>query len=80
MFKLLTLLVLTIAIFMQTAPAYCGVSRTMVFQLSVTIPEHVILNSGIAAAPFSNNPYQLIQTQMVVRNNRTISLTSIVVP
>jgi hypothetical protein len=81
MLKLFILLALGTIVFLQTAPAYCGVSKTATFQLSVTIPEHIIFNSNLAAAtPFSNNPYQLIQTQIVMRNNRNINLTSIVVP
>jgi hypothetical protein len=51
----------------------------MSFQLSVTMPEHVIVNNT-SVSPFSNNAYQLVQTQTVIRNNKTISLTSIVVP
>jgi hypothetical protein len=78
MLKLFILLAVAISIFIQTVPAYCGVSRTTTFQLSVTIPDHVILSSS--PSPFSNNPYQLAQTQIVMRNNRNISLTSIVVP
>ncbi len=74
------LLALTIVIFIQTVPAYCGASKTTTFQLSVTIPEHVILNNNLEGTPFSNNLYQLVQTQTVIRNNKTISLTSIVVP
>ena len=80
MLKLLPLLVLTIVIFMQVVPAYCGVSRTMSFQLSVTIPPHVIVNNSLNIIPFSNNHYQLVQTQTVIRNNKSIRLTSIVVP
>ena len=78
MLKLFILLALTIATFIQAAPAYCGVSRTTVFRLSVTIPEHVIFNTNPQNA--SHNPYQLTQTQTVMRNNKSISLTSIVVP
>ena len=77
MFKCLTLLSLIVFVFIQTLPAYC---RTAAFQLSVTIPEHVMLNNSLVAAPFSVNPYQLVQTQTVIRNNQNVSLTSIVVP
>jgi hypothetical protein len=80
MVKLLSPFALIILIYMQAAPAYCGVSRTMTFNLSVTIPEHVIFNSGLRATPFSNNTYQLVQTETVIRNNKSIRLTSIVVP
>ncbi len=80
MLKFLILLTLTTVIFIQTVPAYCGVSRTVTFQLSVTIPEHVIVNNNLNLSQFSNNPFQLVQTQTVIRNNRSISLTSIVVP
>ena len=80
MLKFFILLALTTVIFIQTVPAYCGVSRTMTFQLSVTIPPHVIANKALGLTAFSNNPNQLIQTQAVIRNNKSISLTSIVVP
>ena len=79
MLKFSILLVVMTAVFLQTIPAYCGVSRTTSFQISVTIPPHVIVND-ITTAQFSNNPYQLVQTQMVTRDNKNISLTSIVVP
>ena len=80
MHKLPILIALTTVIFIQTMPAYCGVSRTMSFRLSVTIPEHVIFNNNPGVTPFSNNTYQIVQTQTVIRNNKSISLTSIVVP
>ena len=78
MLKLLSLFAVVTAIFMQTVPAFCEVSRSTTFHLSVTIPEHVILNN--LRAPLSNNTVQLVQTQTVIRNNKSISLTSIVVP
>jgi hypothetical protein len=80
MLKLFILLTLTTVTFLQTIPAYCGVTRTGSFQISVIIPEHVMSYSGLATAPFSNNINQLIQTETVVRNNKSITLTSIVVP
>ena len=80
MLKCLVLLTLTIITFMQTLPAYCGVSRTETFQISVTIPPHVMANDALNVIPVSNNAFQLVQTQIVIRNNKTISLTSIVVP
>jgi hypothetical protein len=79
MFKRIAVFAITSVIVMQTLSAFGGVSRSMMFQISVTIPEHVILN-GVSSAPFANNPYQLVQTQTVVRNNKTIQLRSIVVP
>ena len=78
MHKYPILIALTILTFIQAVPAYCGVSRTMTFQLSVTIPEHV-MSYKLGMTPFSNNVYQLVQTQTVIRNNKTIQLTSIVV-
>jgi hypothetical protein len=78
--KLLILLAIVIFLLIQSEPAFCGASRTTSFQISVTIPEHVIVNNNPVAASFSNNPYQLVQTQTVIRNNKTISLTSVVVP
>ena len=79
MLKLFILAALTIFICLQTVPAYCGASRTMAFQVSVTIPEHVMFNNDICYSIFKQS-YQLVQTQTVIRNNRAISLTSIVVP
>ncbi|MDE2222764.1 MAG: hypothetical protein KGK03_06810 [Candidatus Omnitrophica bacterium] len=78
MFKLLPLLALSILIFVQTVPAYCAVSRTVTFQVSVTIPPHVMLNPS--GGTFGNNPYQMVQTQTLIRNNQTIRMTTIVVP
>jgi hypothetical protein len=82
MLKLLIPAAVAIAIFIQAFPAYCGVSRTATFELSVTIPEHIVTNSALVASSFTNNPFQfqLIQTQIVMRNNKSIRLTSIVVP
>ncbi len=88
MLKFFILLALTTVIFIQTVPAYCGGSKTMTFQISVTVPPHVIETSSFPTtgqnrsngALFSNNTNQLVQTQIVIRNNKSISLTSIVVP
>ena len=76
----MSLLFLMIALMIQTVPSYCAVTNTTIFHLSVTIPEHVIYNSRIKEALFSRNPYQMAQTQTVVRNHKPVSLTSIVVP
>jgi len=80
MLKILILLAVTGLVFIQTQPAYCGGLRSISVQISVTIPEHVMVNNNLGAAPFSNNPDQLVQTETVIRNNQSISLTSIVVP
>ena len=79
MLKSSILLVVTIFILLQTAPGFCAASKTTTFQVSVTIPEHVILNIKPGNS-FSNNPYQLVQTQTVIRNNKNVHLTSLVVP
>jgi len=68
MFKCLTWLTLTIIAFMQTEPAFSG-SRTLTLEVSATIPEHVMENNNQSA-----------QTQTIIRNHKTIILTSIVVP
>ena len=65
MFKFLLLLCLTILICLQTVPAYC---ESLTFQVSVTIPPHVMLNSNLGINSFSQNPNQLIQNQIVIRN------------
>ena len=78
--KLLFLLALIIFLIIQSEPAFCGASKTESFELSVTIPPHVISNNNPGVALFAHNPYQLVQTQTVIRNNKAISLTSIVVP
>ena len=80
MLKLFILLALTIVIFIQTMPAYCGGSTTMVFHVSATMPEHIIINNNPGLTLDTSNPYQLVQTQIVMRNNRSVILTSIVVP
>ena len=77
MLKLFILPALTIVIFLQTVPAYC---TTATFQISVIMPEHVMLNNDPGRTLFSNSPYQLVQTQTVIRNNQSIRLTSIVAP
>jgi len=78
--KLLFLSAIAIFIIIQTEPVFCGVSKTATFRLSVTIPEHVMGNNNLSVSPLSNNSNQLVQTQTVVRDNKSISLTSIVVP
>ena len=78
--KLLYLLAIAIFIIIQTEPAYCGVSKSESFEISVTIPEHVISNNNSQANPFLNNTHQLVQTQTVIRDNKSITLTSVVVP
>jgi hypothetical protein len=82
MLKLFILLALTIVFFIQTAPAYCGVSKTVVFHITVTLPAHVMADNDLSLNPFSNKPYQnqIVQTQTVIRDSRTISLISVVVP
>jgi hypothetical protein len=79
MLQLLILLALTTVIFMQTVPAYCGVPRTITLKISATVPEHVMTNNNPGVTPFSNNAFQLVQTQTAIRNNKSINLTSIVV-
>lgn len=79
MLKCLILLVLIVVFFTQTPPAYCG-SRSISLIVSATLPEHVMDIGTPGIAPFLNNPNQLVQTEMVVRNNKSIRLTSIVVP
>ena len=78
MLKFFILLALTTVIFIQTVPAYCGTSVSLI--VSATLPEHVIANNNLSITPFSNNSNQLVQTQIVIKNNKSISLTSIVVP
>jgi hypothetical protein len=78
--RFLKLFAVAIFIIIQTEPGFCQISKTTVFNISVTIPEHVISNNDLAISPVSNHLNQLIQTQTVIRNNKTISLTSIVVP
>ena len=71
MFKFFILFALTTVLCLQCLPAYCGVSRTVALQVSVTIPPHVMLN---------NNLGQLVQTQTMIRNNQNVQVTSIVLP
>jgi hypothetical protein len=73
------LLALIIFSIIQTEPAIGGVTRTASFQISVIMPEHVMSNNALDRVLSSNNSNQIIQTQMVIRNNQRISLTSIVV-
>ena len=80
MFKLFNPLAVTIFVFMLTTPAYCAGSRTIMLQVSATLPEHIMDNQNSTTLSLSSNPYQLIQTQTVIRNNQPITLKSIVVP
>jgi len=76
--KLLILFFFSLFLILQTLPAYC-VTRTMSFHISVTIPEHVMVPSNMSAVSVPQNQ-QLVQTQLVMRNNKPVQLTSIVVP
>jgi len=73
MLKLFCLLFLT-ALVMQAIPAFAG---TTVFHLSATMPEH-IMTGGSTALDLHNANF-LMQTQMVMRNNKNVMLQSIVV-
>ncbi len=55
--------------------AWC---ESKVFQLSVTIPSMVALN--VAQNRGTQPSGQLTQTQQMVRDNKTMAITSIVVP
>ena len=78
MLKLIVVLTsVALLICIQTLPAYSGATKTVTFQVSATLPEHVISNNINTAL---NSSSQLVQTQTVFRNNKTISLTTIVVP
>ena len=74
--RILLLLALTTFVFLQSVPAYC---TTMSFQVSVTMPEHVMASNTLGQAISLNSTYQLVQTQTVIRDNERINLTSIVV-
>jgi len=52
----------------------------MTLIVSATLPPHVMDNGNPGLTPLSNNAVQLVQTQTVIRNNKSIVLTSIVVP
>jgi hypothetical protein len=81
MLKLLILAALTIVILIQTVPAYCAVGlRTISMQVSATLPEHVMAYDNLTVTRFSSSPYQLVQTDTVIRNNQSFRITSIVVP
>jgi len=78
--KLFTPLALTTFIFLQAVPAFsAGASRSMTFELSVTVPQHVMSSNALSGTAFSSNSFQLVQTETVVRDNQRINLTSIVV-
>lgn len=76
--KLLFTLALALIITIQAFPAFAATTRTTTFHLSVTIPEHVMMPSG--NDPVGGAAYQLVQKQILIRNNRAVSMTSIVVP
>ncbi|MBF0503465.1 MAG: hypothetical protein HQL14_00030 [Candidatus Omnitrophica bacterium] len=65
-------------ILIQTEPAFSAVTRTLTLLVSATLPEHIMTNS-LNIAPISNTN-QLIQTDTVIRNNKSVRLTTIVVP
>jgi len=80
MLKLFFLLALTILVIMQTQPGFCEGARVIMLQVSATMPPHVMINANHQVNPFSDTVLQITQTQLIIRDNRTISLTSIVVP
>lgn len=81
MLKFFILLTLTIITFIHIVPAYCApAARSLTLQVSATIPEHVMAIGALGVAPLPNMAFQLIQTETVIRNNKPINLTSIVVP
>ena len=77
--RFLKFFAIVIFIIIQEEPGYCQITKTTTFHISVTIPEHV-LSPGLGIAPDTNHSNQLIQTQTVMRNNKAVSLTTIVVP
>jgi hypothetical protein len=78
MLKKLIVSGLIVAVVMPFSRAFGGVSRTMEFRISVTIPPHVMMNSNQIGGGSAKN--QLSQTQTVFRNNQLVQVTSIVVP
>jgi len=77
MLRSLSLLALTAVILIQTVPAYCG---SMSLEVSAIVPPHVMAYNSLNINPSSANPAQLVQTQTVIRNNKSVDLISIVVP
>jgi len=75
MYKFLIVLTLTAVAVLQTLPAYCAGSRTEILQVSATLPPHAMLGNS----PFSRNLDQSAQTEMMVRDNKMMQVTSIVV-
>jgi hypothetical protein len=76
--RLLLLLPLFIALFLiHPLPGFCA-GKVMSLIVSATLPPHVMAKSLSMMALSSAN--QLVQTQNVIRNNRSIRLVSIVVP
>jgi len=73
--KLLILLALTILISLPAVNAYCAGSMTLV--VSATLPSHVMDNNALLQ---SNNADQLVQTQTIIKNNKSFVVTSIVLP
>jgi len=80
MSKLYFLVLIIIFLVLQEEPSFCGVTRTASFQIAVTIPEHVMSSNGAGLALPASTPFQFVQTQMVLRGNKLVQLTSIVVP
>ncbi len=77
MLKFFILLAVAMVFFLHAVPAYCGASRTMIFHLTATLPPHIMFN---ALSLLSNNANQIVQTQIVLRNNKSVRLRTIVVP
>lgn len=80
MLKFFILFAIATVFFLQIIPAYCQSGRTLTLLVSATLPEHVMMTNALEPNAFSNNPLQLVQTQTVIRNNKSIRLVSIVVP
>ncbi|MBF0511703.1 MAG: hypothetical protein HQL13_05160 [Candidatus Omnitrophica bacterium] len=79
MIKFLIIFLFTIVFFLPAIPGFCGESRTVTFQLSLTIPPHVMWSpAGDLQGTSRSN--QIVQTDTMIRNNRMVEMTSVLVP
>ena len=85
MTKLLVLLILTSIICLSATQAWSRTTQTTVFDLSVTIPEHVMIptkvnstEAFVTVPETPNSPMQIVQTERRIVNNEPVIINSFV--
>ncbi len=79
MIKHSILLAVTFLAVFSAVPGY-GATRSLSLIVSATLPEHVMDPGSTLLAPAADKAIQMVQTQTMTRNHRSVVVTSIVVP